>query len=91
MNPLSLWLLLLLVLSRLPVAFRAANCAFLGHLDPETSGSLSASEVFHIPSSSVSLRVCDELVVAENNNTGLNDVLDNFGESNFILVINICH
>jgi hypothetical protein len=86
MNYLGLCLLVLLVLSRLPIAF---NCTFLSHFDPDISdntGPFSASEMSSLglfSSSNAFLRT-DELVSAENLTADLNATFrGDFGDSDY--------
>jgi hypothetical protein len=82
MNTLTLWLLFLLLLSELPMTFRDSNCVFLGHSVPVTSD--PNPSLFISPNASQ--RIIDELVVAKNLNTN-----GDFGESDYIPVIKMCH
>jgi hypothetical protein len=94
MNTFGLWLLLLLVLSRLPEAFRATDCSILGHLDPDSSDTSSMSGMSHpglFTLSNASQSISDKLMVDENVHTSLHDLFRGCGESYAIYVIRICH
>ena len=78
MNTLSLWLLFLLLLSGLPMAWRGPNCVFLGHSALGTS----APNPSLLPSSNASQGITE--LVAENI-----DTKGDFGESDLYLFLNI--
>jgi hypothetical protein len=78
----SLWLLLLLMLSVLPITFKRANSVVWGHLAVDTSA-LHPS-LFTLPNAPS--RITDEPVIAKNL-----DTKRHFGESDSTLVIEMCY
>jgi len=83
MNSLSLWLLLLFMLSGLPMACRGPNWVFECYSTPDICDNLTTNPGL-FSSSNATKRITDGLVVAENI-----DTRGESGESDFIPVIKI--